>query len=339
MRLKHYIALIVLLAVSTPVYAQVVPPPVQYVLAPEAPGPYEPVIIEAQGVGSFMGSANITWSQDGKVMKTGVGERTYSFKTGGIGQRTVVRVNIDSSQGFFTQSFVFNPSRINLVWEADTTVPPFFLGKARYSAGSDYKVVAYPTVYSGSSRISAAALSYQWFYRGEPVPDMSGLGRNIFTHTGDQLQASEEVAVDVYYGSAKVGRAELSIPVSNPMIVLYQRDPLRGVLYDEALPATGISLIAKEITVQAEPFFFATAAKQSGLIPFVWTINDTETTGPDSSQGILTLRQTGSGTGSATLGVSMQNSNPDQFVQTAQTSMQIVFGATQGNALTKFFGL
>ncbi len=339
MRLKHYLFTALLLAISTPVYAQAVPAPVQYILAPDAPGPYEPVIIEAQGVGSFLGSADITWTQDGKVVKSGVGEHTYNFTTGALGQRTVVKVSIDSSQGFFTQTFTFNPSRINLVWEADTTIPPFFLGKARYSAGSNYKVVAFPVVYSGNSRISPDALSYQWSYRGDSVPEASGLGRSVFTRTGDQLQASEELAVDVYYGTAKVGHAELSIPATDPSIVLYQRDPLRGVLYDQALPAAGISLAAKEITVQAEPFFFSNASKQSGLIPFVWTINDTETTGPDATRGILTLRQTGSGSGSAVLGVSMQNNNPDQFIQTAQVSFPIQFGAQQSNSVLNFLGL
>lgn len=339
MRLKYYITILLLLSVSTPAFAQAVPAPVQYIVAPEAPGPFEPVLIEAQGVGSFLGSASITWSQDGKVVKTGVGERTFTFTTGAIGQRTVVHVRIDSSQGLFTQDFVFSPSRINLVWEADTTVPPFFLGKPRYSAGSNYKVVAFPTVYSGKSRISADALTYQWFYRGEAVPEVSGLGKYIFTHAGDQLQNTEEVAVDVYYGTAKIGRGELSIPTTDPAIVLYQRDPLRGALYDQALPAGGISLAAKEITIQAEPFFFSSASKQNGLIPFVWSINGTETTGPDASRGILTLRQSGSGSGSATLGLSMQNSNSDQFVQTAQISFPIEFGVQQNSTLSSFFGL
>lgn len=331
-------ALALLLIVGVHAHAQTVPDPVQYIVTPETPGANETVLIEVQGVGSFLGSADITWKKDGTAVKNGVGERSFSFVTGALGQKTTITVAIDSSQGPFTQTFTFNPSRINLLWEAYTTVPPLYKGKALYSAGSDYKVVAFPTVYSGASRITANALNYQWFYRDDPVPEASGLGRFTFSHTGDQLQQSEDVAVDVYYGAAKVGHGELSVPASDPFIQLYSRDALRGTLYDAALPAA-ISLVGREITVQAEPYYFSTAAKRSGLIPFAWTLNDEPASGPDSPSGILTLRQSGSGTGSATIGVSMQNNNPDQFVQTAGSSLHIEFGAKQGNSLLNFFGL
>ena len=330
-------ALALLLFFGVQAHAQVVPAPLQYIVAPETPGAYEKVIISVQGVGSFLGSADITWSLNGKVVKEGIGERDYTFTTGALGEKTTVRVNIDSSQGFFAQTFTFNPSRINLLWEAYTTVPPMYRGKALYSAGSDYKIVALPTVYSGSSRVAASALSYQWFYKGDSVPEQSGLGRNTFSNTGDQLQAGEDISVEVYYGVNKVGRAELFLATRDPLLVFYQRDALRGVLYDTAMPSA-ISLAGKEITLQAEPYYFSVASKKAGLIPFVWTLNDTETTGPDSARGILTLRQTGSGEGRATVGVSMQNGNADQLIQTASAALQIVFGA-QSNGLFNFIGL
>lgn len=330
--------LALLLIVGMPTHAQTVPDPIQYIVTPETPGADETVLIEVQGVGSFLGSADIVWKRDGTTVKSGVGERNYTFVTGALGQKTAITVAIDSSQGSFAQTFIFNPSRINLLWEAYTTVPPLYKGKALYSAGSDYKVVAFPTVYSGASRVTANALNYQWFYRDDLIPEASGLGRFTFSRTGDQLQQSEDVAVDVYYGTAKVGHGELSVPASDPFIQLYSRDALRGTLYDAALPAA-ISLVGREITVQAEPYYFSTATKKSGMIPFVWTLNDEPASGPDSPSGILTLRQSGSGTGSATIGVSLQNNNPDQFVQTAGTALHIEFGAKQGNSILNFFGL
>jgi len=319
-------------------YAQTLPPPIQYVVTPEAPGPNQQVTIEAQGVGSFLGSAELTWTRDGKVVLDGIGERTYTFTTGPLGQKTTVRVSIDSSQGAFAQTFVFNPSLINLVWEADTTVPPLYKSKALYSAGSDYKVVALPSVYSGGARVSPSALSFQWSRAGDALPDKSGLGRYTLALTGDQLQASEDIGVDVYYGNTLAGRRGISVPVSAPRIVLYPRDALRGALYDAAIPAA-ISLIGKEITVQAEPYYFSNKAKTTGALPYSWTLNGADTSGPDSSRGILTLRQTGTGVGAATVGVSIQNSIADQFVQNASASLQLVFGAQTGNSLLNFFGL
>ncbi len=329
---------LIFLAHGGSAYAQTLPPPIQYIVNPEAPGPNQSVTIEAQGVGSFLGSANLTWTQDGKAVEDGVGQRSYTFTTGSLGAKTTVHVSIDSSQGSFAQTFVFNPSLINLVWEADTSTPMLYKGKALYSAGSDYKVVALPSVYSGGVKVSPGALSYQWSRAGNLIPEQSGLGQFVLSLTGDQLQPSEDVSVDVYYGSSLAGRGSISIRATTPQIVLYPRDALRGELYDTALPSA-ISLVAKEITVQAEPFYFSNKARRSGLVQYVWTLNGEETTGPDSSRGILTLRQTGQGTGGATLGVSMQNNNADQFVQAASASLQLVFGAQTGNSLLNFFGL
>ncbi len=322
---------------STVALAQAVPDPIQYVVAPETPGPREATLIEVQGVGSFLGDATITWSQDGKVIKRGVGERTYAFTTGDLGVPTTVRVSIDSSQGAFARSFTFTPAVIHLLWEADTTVPPLYRGKPLYSAGSNLRIVAFPTVYAGSARVTQTALSYQWSYKDEPLVDQSGLGRYSINLIGDQLSDRETVAVDVYYGAKKVAHGGLSIPASNPFVLLYQRDALRGPVYDTALPP-GINLAGKELSIQAEPYYFATAAKRNGQLRYTWTLNDTETTGPDAPRGILTLRQAGAGQGDAILSASIQNTTSDQFVQTASTALRIVFGQESGSLLN-FFGL
>ena len=332
--------ILLMLAAGSPGFAQAqsLPAPIQYVVYPEVPGPNQTVNIEAQGVGSFLGEADIAWTQDGKVVQSGVGVRKYTFTTGALGQKTTIGISIDSSQGSFSKTFSFTPSLVNLVWEADTTVPPFYLGKALYSAGSSYKVVAFPTVYSGNARINPSALSYQWSHAGDSVPDQSGLGRYVFAGQGDQLQASEDVSVDVYYGASKVGTAAVFIPASAPQIVLYERDALRGTNYDAAMPQT-ISLKANEITLQAEPYYFSVAAKNAGTLSYAWTLNGEDMSGPDTARGILTLRQSGSGAGSAAVGVTMQNTNPDQFVQTAAAALQIVFGASAGNSILNLFGL
>ncbi len=338
LRRNTYLILFLLVAFANTAQAQAVPPPVQYVVAPETPGPNTAVQIEVQGVGSFLGDATITWTQDGKTLLQGVGARDYTFTTPSLGHTTTVEVAVDSSQGFFTKTFTFNPSKINLVWEADTSVPQFYQGKALYSAGSNYKVVAFPTVYQGGARVAQSALSYQWSYKGDAVPGQSGLGRYVFSQTGDQLQAGEDVSLAVYYGTQKVGAVSLTIPTADPMIVLYPRDALRGEILESALPQA-IQLTGQEITVQAEPYYFAQSSLRNGQSSYAWTLNDEPASGPDSARGILTLRSAGNGQGAATLGVSVQNINPDQFVQNASQTLQLVFGAQSGNALSNFLGL
>lgn len=336
---KLFFALGTLLAFASIAHAQAlgtVPAPVQYVVAPQIPGPDQTVQIEAQGVGSFLGDANIIWSENGKVVQSGVGSRDFSFTTGALGTQTTVHVEIDSStEGTLTNDWTFNPSIVDLVWEADTTAPPLYLGKPLYSAGSTVKVVAFPTVIVRGAEVPSSDLSFQWTHDDVAVPEQSGAGDSTFTFTGSELQSSETVEADVYYGANEVGSAEITIPATQPLVVLYDDDPLQGLLTDEALPSA-LSMTAPELTVQAVPYYFANSSAQNGSLSYTWTLNGDTTTGPQSAQGLLTLRQTGSGTGEAALGVSVQNNDNDKLTQAAQAALNIVFGQSSGSSL---FGL
>jgi hypothetical protein len=315
----------------------VVPAPVQYVVSPETPGPNTQVTITAQGVGSFVGNSPIIWSQDGKVVSSGVGDYTYSFTTGALGTETRIHVEIDSTtSGTITNDWLFTPSLINLVWEADTSVPPLYKGKALYSGGSSVKVVAFPSIVVNGKNISANSLSFQWTLDSDPLPNQSGLGRNTLTFTGSQLQKEEDVSVDVYYGASQVGSGEITIPATDPELVLYDQDPLRGTIFDAALPA-GVSLSTNEFTVQAVPYYFSNSSLANGSLVYAWTLNGNTTTGPNAAKGLLTLLQNGSGTGGAALGVSLQNNDPSLLVQAAQAALQIVFGSQSSNS--GLFGL
>ncbi len=273
-----------------------------------------------------MGDATITWQKDGKVEQTGAGMRSYSFVTGGVGSVTQVRVDIKSpTDGSFSKIFVFRPSNVNLIWEVDTSAPLLFLGKPLYSAGSFVKVAAFPTVVVNGSRVAAQSLSYQWTRRDQALPAQSGLGRNTLSFDGDQLQPEENIGVDVYLGTSLVAKGSVVIPVTQPQLLLYERDALRGVLYDAALPQ-GISLAKKEITISAQPYYFSNSSLKTGALQYSWMLNTDEITGPDSAKGLLTLRQTGSGQGGATLSATLQNNASDQLVQSAEAILTILFG-------------
>lgn len=315
-----------------------VPDPVQYIVAPETPGPDAPVYIEAQGVGSFLGNSTITWTENGSVASTGVGDANFQLTTGPVGTATTVHVEIDSSQGTFTHDWVFAPSVVDLVWEADTSVPLFYVGKPLYSSGSTLKVVAFPTIVSGTSLVPASQLSFQWSLDGSLVPASSGLGKNTYIFQGDEVHNSEDVSVDIYFNGNDVGSGDIVIPATTPQIVFYDADPLRGELLDFALPSS-FNLNASEVTLQAEPYYFANSSLNSGALSYAWTLNGNDTAGPDSPKGVLTLRQTGTGAGSASVGVSIQNTESDKFTQAAQSALNIVFGQSGGSSFTSLFGL
>jgi hypothetical protein len=246
-----------------------------------------------------------------------------------------VRATINSEQhGTIVRDFTFVPSAVNLVWEAKTLVPPLYRGKALYSAGSRLTVMAFPTIVANGSTISSNNLSFQWSRGGEPDTAASGLGRDTFSFSGDQLRVSERVDVIVELGGVAVGQASITIPATSPQIMFYARDPLRGVLYEQALP-TALSLGSPEITLRAEPYFFSSESVGNSLL-YTWKLNGRETTGPDVSSGVLTLRQSGAGAGEASVSAAIQNTDTNKFLQSAQAALRIVFGAQASNNAPQF---
>lgn len=341
MRRVYYIPLALLalmLVVPTPSLSQTLnptqPDPVQYLTTPEVPGPGDRVYLEIQGVGSFLGNSKITWSQGGKVLLSGTGERAYTITAGELGGNVTVRATIENTPyGTLTHDFVIAPSLVNLVWEAQTSVPPFYRSKPLYSGGALVTVAAFPQVLSGKTYIAAKSLSFQWTLNNNLIPEQSGLGRSTFTFQGDQLKNAEVVEVDVLLGNKIAARGRVTIAPTLPQTFLYQRDPLRGEILEQALPAN-ITLVGKELTVTAEPYYFSGVSTlgQSGNLQYTWNINGSPATGPDSARGVLTLRRAGDGAGSATLGVSVQNISSSQLVQAAQATLQVLFGQSASNS-------
>ncbi|MCX6819920.1 MAG: hypothetical protein NT019_01365 [Candidatus Adlerbacteria bacterium] len=341
MRHKLLIGIFALFFVTTSLaHAQsAVPDPLQFIISPENPGPNQLVNIEVNGVGQFLGNSSLTWQENGKVVEAFAGQQSFTFTTGGVGAVTYIHLVINSpTLGVMTRDFVFNPSVVNLVWEADTYTPLLYVGKPLYSAGSNLRVVAFPTVMLGGKLVDPAKLSFQWKRNDTPDTSASGLGKTAFSFQGDQLQTEEDISVTIYSGNSAVGRGDIVIPASAPQVVLYARDPLRGELLEEGLRDKA-SLAQKEITLQAEPYFFATNSVKNKTLVYTWQLNDQETTGPAAAQGMLTLRQTGSGSGAADIGVTVQNTNTTQLIQAADTRLQLVFGQSAGSAISSFFGL
>ena len=308
--------------------------PVQYIIAPETPGPHEKVDITVQGVGTFLGDSSVTWSVNGAIAKQGTGASEFSFITGNLGQQTTVRLTINSAtQGVITHLFTFIPSTVNLVWEADTSVPPLYKGHALYTPGSTLKVIAFPTVIVSGRKVAAESLSYQWTINDNPVPASSGTGKTTLSFTGDQLNDGESVAVDVYFGSLKVGRGELTIPAAQPQIYFYNKDALRGIVWDQAVPSA-IALNANEITLFAQPYYFA----NNGQWSWNWILGTSTFTGPDTSRGLVTLVLKDGTRGSTVLSAALQNLSGTQLVQSAQAAVSIVIG-TRRSGISSFFGI
>lgn len=299
--------------------------PIRVRVTPEVPGPQSPVRIELQDATASLRDAVITWYLNGAVALSGAAQRSFSFTTGALGKTTLVSVRIETGGAVIEREFTFRPGFVRLTFEADTYTPPFFRGKALLSPGAGARVFAFTDIRSaGGGRIPESSLLFEWERNGTKFADRSGLGVSSFSFTGNQLSEGEEIAVNVLSSDGtRVGRGSLFVPAVDPLIRFYERDPLRGIVYENAL--TSAAFAGEEITVVAEPYFFSGAARGSASLVYEWKL-DGEPVAPGNASGILTFRNERGGSGEALVAVSVQHKARTRLLQAAEAALPLLFG-------------
>jgi hypothetical protein len=301
--------------------------PVRVRIVPEVPGPNSPVRIELQDATATLQDAVITWRLNGSVALSGSARRTFTFSTGGLGETSRVTVTIETSSGVvIDREFVFRPSAVHLAWEARTYVPPFYKGKALLSPGADVRVFAFTDIRDAAgNRIPESNLVFNWERNDTKFADRSGLGVSSFSFGSSQLASGEDILVNVLTkDGTRVGQASIFIPASDPLIRLYQRSPLRGILYERALFGV-IDLVEEEVAIVAEPYFFSGNTRSNETFQYEWRL-DGNPVAQDNTSAILTLRNQQAGEGEALLSVSVQNTVVTRLLQAAETRIGFMFG-------------
>lgn len=288
-------------------------------VSPTYPRPNSNVSINLTLYTADLNSAEITWVQDGKVALKGIGKTSYSFKTGLVGTETKIEIKIGLLDGTtFTKTLAFNPASIDLVWEANSYVPPFYKGKALYPKQGTIKVVALPEFVTKTKRLSPENLIYSWSNEVESFQDQSGYGKNVLVLNGSLLGKDENIRVlvtDPVNNLAAQGF--LTIKPIDPEIVFYENSPYYGNLFDMVI-ANPFNLNTGEVQILAAPYYFT---KESS-IKYEWHLNGEIVPGlADLMTAIFKKPQEGTGQSI----VSLQVTNPNRLLQSADASLMMNF--------------
>lgn len=203
-------------------------------------------------------------------------------------------------------------SDIILLWEANTYVPPFYKGKRLYTVGSHVTITALPNIVVGGRRLGTQELVFSWEKDGTTFHSRSGLGQNSITVTGGFISRTMTVSLTISSsGGSPLGFTQITIPLSEPHVSLYEDNPSFGTRFSHALTTTH-ELGDEEMTVAAYPYFFSTQNRRS--LSYDWNIAGEEETDPT-----VTLRNTGI-TGATNISVFVKNSLvPGQNAKAATT--------------------
>jgi hypothetical protein len=289
---------------------------------PTYPKPNDTVSINLTLYTDDLNSANINWYKDGKEVLSGKGETTYSFKTGPAGTENKITIDVSLLSGAsFSKTLTLNPVSVDLVWEANSYVPPFYKGKALHPRQGSLKLVAIPEFIKNGKRISSANLIYQWSNGLDVYQSQSGYGKNVVTIDGSLLGKEEKIKVSVTDPITNlVAQGSINITPVDPEIIFYENDPYYGNIFDSAVTGA-YSLKTDEVQILAAPFYFT---KESGdALTYLWQLNGQTISNLAGSLTAVFRRPEDKTTG--TSNVSLQIDNANKILQQANNNLMISF--------------
>ncbi|MDQ5950610.1 MAG: hypothetical protein QG585_552 [Patescibacteria group bacterium] len=254
---------------------------------PQTPGPNEDVEILLEAYGTDLNRAKITWKVNGAVVKSGVGDRKLSLKSGNSGKLTVVIATIQPIEGFeITKRVEIFPGEVDLIWETDTYTPPFYKGKSWFTSQSNITVSAIPNIIEGGVRGSTANTIYKWSKNNTVLGSESGFGKKTFKFKDSILLNDEIIGVEAESASGKKAKAEVVLFERNPQAVLYEENASLGVLFNKAI-VNNYNFDSEEKNILVYPYFFSTESKDGASMKYVWSQNDEEIFLPQEQSNLI----------------------------------------------------
>ncbi|MEK7062518.1 MAG: hypothetical protein AAB946_00620, partial [Patescibacteria group bacterium] len=119
---------------------------------PTYPKPNSRVFVELRMYTEDLNSAMLSYLVNGKMIKESRGLLNFNFTIGGAGSKTTLTINIALQSGVkFSKEIIFQPATVDLLWQSDSFVPPFYRGKALFPEQGAVLISAAPQFNAGAS--------------------------------------------------------------------------------------------------------------------------------------------------------------------------------------------
>jgi hypothetical protein len=320
MRLFFILFFISFSLVTQPIHAQIdvqglVSPQLLLEVEPEFPRPGEEVTITINDYRGGTYGSNVTWLYDGEVVEAAKNRRSVVITAGALNRPTQIEAVLSKpAGGTETLSATILPVYLDIVIEAQTRVPDFYLGRSLPSVGSIVNATA--LVNDGQNRND---LVYTWRLNRQVLEGGPIRGRDqvsFSTPMGENAILSVQATEP---NGTVLARRAIFIPSVQPTISFHEVSALFGVKH---IPITNnLILVGNTATIQAEPYNLDTRVYNNPDVA-QWKINNSTNQTQGGNPYQVTFQQTGL-QGSANL--SFQVRDTTQVLQGASSNIQIRF--------------
>ncbi len=289
---------------------------------PNYPSPNSTVTARFMAPGVDINTALITWRVNGEVIQQAYGKNIVKFEVGKIG--TIYKISVfakDAKNKKASKSEVIQVSDATIIWEGKTYTPPFYKGRAMQSPGSSISLLVIPEITNSNGVMyDKDDLFYEWMTNNSTIPESAGKGMYYTTLKNPKPMETFKVVVKIKDKNGDLRTVKKAIiPVTQPMIKIYEDNPFVGVRYDKSIENV-YNIRTKESTIMAEPFYMSVENRVDKNLTYSWIISNVEY----NNKGTITLGSEGTGFGSTNLSLTIQNDA--YWLQNARKSLRVEFG-------------
>jgi hypothetical protein len=261
----------------------------RYTITPEKPESGVPVTIKLTSYATDLGLAHIVWYVNGNVVKDEIAGTSFQFTNGQPGTLTTIDVVVILPSGVtLKEKLEFRPVDVDILWEADTYVPPFYKGKALPTHDASIRLTAFP--FEGTST-RPSAFNFTWTF-GSAQDVNSGLGKNTSSLMAPWPKSKSPVSVTTESALGTIGgKKTIWISSVDPVVRLYPIDPLAGIRYGRE--ALSLSSKESEVNLRAIPYYFSNKDRLNGKLVYTWQKRGVRV--GESDETIRILRSEGGG--------------------------------------------
>lgn len=285
------------------------------------PKPGENVDITIDSYLFDLNSSSIVWTVNGKVSDKGIGIKKITVLAPKIGAITNISVDIKGSDGREVRKAIsLKSGYVDLIWESDGYVPPFYNGKTPFSYQNNVKITAIPHLAKTSgTEIDPKTLVYTWKLGGKYIDNGQGYGKQSVIIEYSDIPKKLEITVDVINREQTLHTTgSMNLTPSEPSLSFYEEDSLYGIFYNKVLP-NNFTLKNIEVKILAIPYGFNLNNQE---IDYSWSINNIEQSDLLRNRSII-IRTKGDTSGSSNLFLDIRNQ--DRILQGARGNFIINF--------------
>ncbi|KKT80547.1 MAG: hypothetical protein UW75_C0003G0007 [Parcubacteria group bacterium GW2011_GWF2_44_8] len=262
--------------------ASIAEPGISIKITPTYPEPNTAFTASLDDYSSIDRVTNIAWKVDGEVIPSAANLRELNLRSMEGGQSTIIEAVVTFSTGR-TQTIkqTVTPRYLDIIVEAQTKTPSFYLGRPLPSADSTVNL----TAVLSNTAIANGNLLYTWRLNNTVIGGGAQRGKNktsITTPAGTAFLIGLEVST---LTGEILARRTVSVPSVSPTLHFYEKSSLYGL---SNRSVSSLNLTGDSITMQAEPYNLA--IETYNLPDLVeWKINGAVVRNPNQNPYEITL--------------------------------------------------